>query len=112
MNLFDLPQGPLKEEFCEVIASGSGVRIERIVSTGQASPEDFFYDQAEDEWVAVLQGRAVVAFYSDTGSRTDFVLGPGDTLFIPAHVRHRVLETSTDPPCVWLCVFGCDMHTG
>ena len=32
-------------------------------------------------------------------------LAAGDTCLIPAGCRHRVEETSTDPACVWLCVF-------
>ncbi len=109
MNLFapapEAPQG----EFCETLACGRGVRIERIVSSGCASPQDFYYDQKEDEWVAVLQGCGTVAFYSGNTLIKKFVLRAGNTLFIPAHQRHRVLATSDNPPCIWLCVFGHGM---
>jgi cupin 2 domain-containing protein len=35
-----------------------GVRIERIVSTGQSTPEDQTYKQESDEWVLLLTGAA------------------------------------------------------
>lgn len=76
-------------------------RVERIVSTGHASPPGFWYDQPEAEWVAVLQGAARIAF--DDG--TELSLGPGDHIFIPPHRRHRVAWTSPDEPTVWLAVF-------
>ena len=53
-NLFaDIPNA-LPEELIEVLAENRHVRIDRIVSTGHASPEGFWYDQAE--WVVVLKG--------------------------------------------------------
>lgn len=78
-----------------------GVRIERIMSKGHVSPEGFWYDQNEDEWVVLLKGSAVIE-YSD-GSET--ALKAGDALFIPAGRRHRVKFTSAKPECEWFCVF-------
>ena len=49
------------EEFTELVTA-EGVRIERIVSTGQASPPGFWYDQAWSEWVLVLSGSAGLLF--------------------------------------------------
>ena len=64
-NLFaDLPSD-LTEELVDVLARGQGVRIERIVSTGQASPEGFWYDQDQHEWVMVLKGEAGLVFLGD-----------------------------------------------
>ena len=99
MNLFTLPPAQ-PEELTEPLAEGSA-RIERIVSWGQRSPDGFWYDQTEDEWVSVLAGHARLRF-----SDRELTLSAGDSLLIPAHRRHRVEETSADPPCVWLCVFG------
>jgi cupin 2 domain-containing protein len=90
-------------ELAEVLAQGAGVRIERIVSTGQASPPGFWYDQAEDEFVVLLAGSAVLRF--EEGDRR-FDLAPGDWIEIPANVRHRVEYTQADPPTVWLAVHG------
>ncbi|MBQ9582012.1 MAG: hypothetical protein IJR21_06540, partial [Synergistaceae bacterium] len=44
------------EEFIEILSRQNNFRIERIVSQGHVSPKDFWYDQDEFEWVAVLQG--------------------------------------------------------
>ncbi|MDQ6993236.1 MAG: hypothetical protein Q9M31_07140 [Mariprofundus sp.] len=49
-------------ELIDILAHASTTRIERIVSHGQSSPDDFWYDQCEDEWVILLTGAAVIAF--------------------------------------------------
>ena len=54
MNLFRLPEKLPQTEWLEVLEKRAGVRIERIISTGQSSPSGFWYDQTEDEWVALL----------------------------------------------------------
>ena len=102
MNLFELPAGIHREEISDILWQTEALRVERIVSWGQVSPEGFWYDQEEDEWVSVLEGAGEVEFSDGTKTR----LGRGDALFLPAHVRHRVSFTSKEPPCVWLCVFG------
>jgi cupin 2 domain-containing protein len=91
-----------KEELVQTLASSSHVRIERIVSTGQSSPEGFWYDQPEQEWVVVLQGEAELAF---DDSDEVVHLRAGDYLLIPAHKKHRVQWTSITEPTVWLAVF-------
>jgi len=100
-NLFLLPVPLPEEEVVEVLSRREGVRIERIISTGQSSPADFWYDQTEDEWVLLLQGSATLQW--DDGSLTN--LSTGDWLLIPARKKHRVDQTSTNPPCIWLAVF-------
>lgn len=101
MNLLaDLP-AELPEEQVRTLIGDGPVRIERIVSTGHASPEGFWYEQEEHEWVLVLQGCGVVE-YPD--GRT-VELRVGDSLQLPAGVRHRVRETSREEPTVWLAVF-------
>ncbi len=102
MNLFKLPEFLPNEELSEVLLEGPEILIERIISTGQASPEGFWYDQGRDEWVAVLQGRAIIAWED---GRT-LCMGPGDAVMIPAHERHRVEWTSRNPACIWLAVHG------
>ena len=98
MNVFDLPPLPMKEELTTILAENRNVRIERIVSTGQVSD---WYDQDETEFVALLEGSAIIEF--ENGKKT--ALSKGDTLIIAPHERHRVGFTSVDPPCLWLCVF-------
>jgi len=98
MNLFDLPAAPSPEETTTVLADNGNVRIERIISAGQTSG---WYDQAETEFVALMDGSAVIE-YADNKT---VELSKGDTVLIKPHERHRVSFTSNDPPCVWLCVF-------
>ena len=101
-NLWALPSElPMTEELTEIVFRNRGFRMERILSTGQTSPPGFWYDQGEDEWVAVLQGDAVLQW--EDGSLTE--LRAGDWLLIPAHQKHRVERTSITPPCIWLAIF-------
>jgi len=89
------------EEITEILASSNGIRIERIVSFGQTTDKDFWYDQTENEFVILLQGEAEILF--DSGAEIRLVAG--DYLTIPARMRHRVSYTSANPACVWLAVF-------
>ena len=97
-NIFlDLGLKVGSEEFCSLFESAS-TRIERIRSHSHADPENFWYDQAEDEWVMVLRGEATLEF-AGAGS---VELNAGDYLTIPRHVRHRVARTSEET--IWLAV--------
>ena len=100
-NIFaGVPMRADKEEI-EVLAALPGARIERIVSTGQASPPGFWYDQVWTEWVVMLAGSAGLLIDGEEEPR---ILAPGDYLEIPPHVRHRVEWTNADRPTVWLAV--------
>jgi cupin 2 domain-containing protein len=100
-NLFaDVPANAADETVTALLQLPQ-VRIERIVSHGHASPPDFWYDQAEPEWVLVLAGSAAVLFEDEPQPRA---LKRGDYLHIPAHVRHRVVWTEVDGPTIWLAV--------
>ena len=90
------------EERVDVLVQSSQLRIERIVSTGQASPPGFWYDQDEHEWVLLLSGEAGLRFEHEEDVRR---LAPGDQVHIPAHARHRVEWTSEAEPTIWLAVF-------
>ena len=83
-----------------------GLKIERIVSTGQASPPGFWYDQGWTEWVLLLSGAAAVEFEGEAAPRE---LIPGSYLHIPPGCRHRVAWTSPDEPTVWLAVHAGDL---
>lgn len=61
-NIFANLPTPLPDELTTVLQEGSQVRIERIVSTGHRSPDGFWYDQPENEWVLVLTGAARLQF--------------------------------------------------
>ncbi len=97
-------------EVCEGLVTAKGVRLERIVSLGQASPEGFWYDQQEDEWVLLLSGRARLTI---AGEPDDRQLAPGDSIYLPAGCRHRVAWTDPSHPTVWLALFldgGLEPH--
>lgn len=101
-NIFDaLPPSPLAEEVFSTLLERPGLRVERIVSTGQASPADFWYDQADDEWVLVLSGQARLEWHEPAETR---MMRAGDYVFIPAHRKHRVAWTDPATPTVWLAI--------
>lgn len=88
----------MSEELSTILTENSAVKIERIISTGQTSD---WYDQEETEFVALLQGEARLEYENG-----EFItMKSGGTLIIPPHKLHRVCYTSSEPPCVWLCVF-------
>ena len=99
-NLLRPLPADLAREVFETLVQRDGVTIERIVSRGHTSPEQGWYDQERHEWVLVLQGRGIVEF--EEGARV--TLGPGDSLEIPAHTRHRVAWTDPETETVWLAV--------
>ena len=101
-NLFDIPGWETDGELITPLADAPDFRVERIISRGDVTPDGSWYDQAHDEWVVVLQGEGVVE--DDRGMCT--ALKAGDSLFLPAHLRHRVVHTSAVPPCIWLAVHG------
>lgn len=96
-NLFTGAQAPRAGEAFEELLRCRNLRIERISSSDR--PEPTLYDQAQDEWVLLIEGRARL----ECGGEV-IDLEAGDYLFIPAHTRHRVLQTSTEPHCTWLAV--------
>jgi cupin 2 domain-containing protein len=101
-NLFDNLPSTLPEELVEVLAQSEHVRIERIISTGHSSPEGFWYDQDQSEWVMVLKGEAKLLLEGDD---QPILLQPGDHILIPPHRKHRVVWTTPDEQTVWLAVF-------
>jgi cupin 2 domain-containing protein len=103
-NLFaDLPAReaiPAAEIF-DVVHAQPGLRVERIVSHGQASPPGFWYDQPEAEWVLLVCGAARLEIDGETKPRH---LQPGDWINLPAHCRHRVAWTDPQQATVWLAM--------
>jgi cupin 2 domain-containing protein len=95
----------MNRETVETLANTDQLRIERIVSNGASSPEGFWYDQAEDEWVFLHQGTATLEF--DDGRNVD--MKAGEHLLIPAHSKHRVQSVSVD--AVWIAVY-CERMLG
>ncbi len=100
-NVFaPLPAAADGEVFEELLRGGR-FRMERIVSTGQATPPGQWYDQETDEWVLLLSGAARLRFEDEPHGRP---LRPGDYLPIAAHRRHRVEWTDPEQVTVWLAV--------
>jgi cupin 2 domain-containing protein len=95
-----LPELPAAHELFERLVAGDGILIERIVSTGQATPRGGWLEQDRDEWVVLVEGEAELAF--EDGSRLP--MRSGEYVLIPAGERHRVLRTRADPPCIWLAI--------
>lgn len=104
-NIFGvLDHNRTSEQFSEILRK-DGVRIERIVSNGQTTPDGQWYDQDWTEWVLVVQGRAKILF---EGAAEPRELHAGDWLEIAPHVRHRVTFTDPDNPTIWLAVHFAD----
>ncbi len=95
----DIPQ-QLSEELCQTLLQNPTVRIERILSQGQSSPNHGWYDQEQAEWVILLQGEAKLSF----ADADPVAMKAGDYLLLPPHCRHRVDWTSSEPMCIWLAV--------
>jgi cupin 2 domain-containing protein len=100
-NIFSNLPPNVPVELFETLANRRTVRIERILSHGQATQEGEWYDQDQDEWVLLLAGGAGLLFEGEPEPRS---LMAGDYLMIPAHRRHRVAWTSTDETTIWLAV--------
>ncbi len=97
----DIPDR-VPEEIFETLVDSGMVRIERIISDSQCSPDGFWYDQDQNEWVLLLKGSAALRF---DGEEAPLLLKPGDWVDIPAHARHRVEWTDPKEKTLWLAVF-------
>lgn len=99
-NIFATQRTGEAEAF-ETIMETNVFKLERIVSTGQATPPGQWYDQDRDEWVLLLAGKAALLL---EGEKEALVLRPGDFLLIPSHKRHRVEWTAEGTETVWLAL--------
>ncbi|WP_291985948.1 cupin [Candidatus Accumulibacter sp. ACC007] len=94
------PDSSPDEQFLELLAR-PGLRIERIVSTGQASAPGFWYEQALGEWIVLLQGEALLRFEDPPQAEH---LKAGDCVNIAPRRRHRVDWTLPGKATIWLAV--------
>ena len=101
-NVFSPIPSDIPDEIFETIAASGTVRIERIVSRGQATPQGSWYDEGLAEWVILLKGSADILF---EGEATAVTLLPGDHILIPPHRRHRVTRTDDGEPTIWVAVY-------
>jgi len=99
-NIFaQIPAG-LEQEVLETLVENKAMCIERIISKGHTSPPCGWYDQANNEWVIVLKGEAIISFADEA----DIRLVAGSYIDIAAHKKHRVSWTDPDVETVWLAV--------
>lgn len=100
-NLFaNIPQD-LPEELFKTIVQSDNIRIEKIVSDGHTSPQNFWYDQDQNEFVLLLQGSAIIEFENNESIE----LKVGDYQIISAHQKHRVSYTDKNKKTIWLAIF-------
>jgi cupin 2 domain-containing protein len=99
-NIFDDVPENLDSEIIDSLLDSENIKIERIISKGHTSPETGWYDQANNEWVILLKGSAVLAFADNTTTK----LRTGDYVNIPAHQKHKVSWTDPDTETIWLAL--------
>lgn len=100
-NIFsEIPDSPIDEIF-EILLRNDHFRLERIISSGQATPPGEWYDQDMNEWVILLSGSAGLLF---EGEKEVSIMHPGEYVHIPAHKRHRVEWTDMGQKTVWLAL--------
>jgi len=100
-NLFSGIIPSENSEIFETLLDRAHFKLERIVSSGQATPPGEWYDQGTSEWVLLLSGTAGLLFEGETEVTA---LHPGDYLHIPAHRRHRVEWTDSQQRTIWLAL--------
>ena len=100
-NIFLKIPDLVKDEIFESLLKTDHLELERIISSGQATPPGQWYEQSTDEWVILLKGRAGLLF---EGQKEVMVLHPGDYVHILAHQRHRVEWTDGEQKTVWLAL--------
>ena len=100
-NIFDNIPENIDVEIMDNLVAGENVKIERIISKGQSSPDSGWYDQAENEWVLVIKGAAILEFANGSTQK----MKAGDHINIVAHEKHRVQWTDPDTETIWLAVF-------
>lgn len=100
-NIYGKIPAEFKNEITEIILNSKQIRIEKIISKGHYSPDKFWYDQQENEWVLVLKGESRLIFDDDKIVE----LTTGDYINIPAHKKHRVDWTTPETETIWLAVF-------
>ncbi len=103
-NIFDnIPIDKKNEIFFEILHS-KNVKIEKIVSNGQKTPKNFWYNQDKNEFVIILEGFSKLEIKED-GIIKEIELNKGDYIDIKANVEHRVSYTCEENPTIWLVVF-------
>ena len=90
------------QETSQILLETDGFRLMRLHSCSACSAPGFWYDQAEAEWVCLMQGSARLQFEDEDGERE---LNRGDSLMIAPHRRHRLVATDGGDGTIWLALF-------
>lgn len=100
-NIFyNLPKTKEKEVF-QLLFKDKKLKVERIISMGQATKQGRWLRQKRNEWVVLLRGKAVLSFFGKAGV---LKLKSGDYVFIPKNLRHRVEWSDPKEKSLWLAV--------
>ncbi len=95
MNIFDFKIPNVGEDFTTLLEH-KNVKIVRIVSSDNLEKKE--YNQKEDEFVILLRGSATLEIEGK-----NVTLNKGDTLFIPAKTKHKVLATQKGT--LWIAIY-------
>jgi len=90
-----------RSEIFEDIYNNNKLKIGRILSFGQITPQNKWLHDIRNEWVLLLQGKSEIMF--ESGTRVKMM--KGDYILIPCNTKHKVLFTSKRPPCTWLTIY-------
>ena len=101
-NLLTRPLPPQGQEQQHLLHAGSNWRLELILSCAASSPEGFWYDQDDHEWIVLIKGSARMQL-KDPDAWVD--LSVGDQLHLAPHRLHRVERTDPHPGTIWLALF-------
>jgi len=94
VNIYNTIAPKVGETFTTLLEH-KNIKINRIVSSSDI--KSIKYIQDEDEWLVLIEGEATLLIQNEKK-----ILSKGDTLFIPAKIPHKVLETKEGT--VWLTV--------
>ncbi|CAG1020137.1 hypothetical protein MTYM_00082 [Methylococcales bacterium] len=104
-NLFDCLSVERGFERFDVLVEAEALTLERIVSHGHSTPLGEWYEQERSEWVVLLKGAAGLLI---EGEQEILTLMPGDYVYLPARLRHRVEWTEDNTETVWLALHHRD----
>ncbi len=101
-NIFEKPEVGGEQEVFEDLVKTDDFLVERIYTAKAFKQPGKWYYQEKDEWVLLLQGNAVLEFEEEKNVRLD----KGDYIFIQAHKKHRIRQSSEKSNCIWLAIHG------
>lgn len=100
-NIYSLPEILRKDfESFHTLFQNENILIEKIISTGQRTPDNQWLQQEKSEWVILIRGKAGIRLFNEDVRN----LIEGDFIHIPKNTKHRVEYTSSEPVCIWLAV--------